>query len=260
MKKTKADGSLYTHIENTIGSIEFGHPAGNSLPSILLDRLEKAFKEFSENPKVHVIILKSEGEGAFCGGASFDELLNFANKEEGTVFFLGFAKVINAMRTCKKPIIGCIHGKVVGGGVGLVAACDYVLASEAASIKLSELSIGIGPFVIEPAVSRKIGVAAFETLTWNATEWKNAYWAKEKNLYATVFETTSELRKETWQFAEKLAKYNPEATYQLKKINWKETAHWEELLEQRAIISGTLVLSDQTRQALSKFKNQAFNR
>ncbi|AXT61992.1 enoyl-CoA hydratase/isomerase family protein [Aquimarina sp. AD10] len=250
----RSNGSLYVHTENKIGIIEFGHPASNSFPSTLLDRLEKAILQLSDDEATYVIILKSEGDRAFCAGASFDELMSITDLDEGKRFFSGFAKVINAMRLCKKPIIGRIQGKTVGGGVGLASACDYCLATEAASIKLSELTIGIGPFVIEPAVSRKIGLSGFETLAWDASQWKTAYWAKEQGLYARVFSTIEELNKEVQLFAEKLASYNPQALQEMKKIAWKNTNHWENLLLERAAISGELVLSEFTKNALAKFK------
>lgn len=251
---SRTNGSLYVHTQSNVATIEFGHPASNSFPSELLDRLAKAFDELSVNNSVHVIILKSEGDRAFCAGASFDELVSISNLEEGKKFFSGFANVINAMRTCSKPIIGRIQGKTVGGGVGLASSCNYCLATEAASIKLSELTVGIGPFVIEPAVSRKIGMAAFETLAWDASQWKNAYWAKEKGLYSKVFQTIDELDKEVQLLAEKLASYNPNALAQMKKVTWQGTDHWGELLLERAEISGELVLSDFTKKALEKFK------
>jgi methylglutaconyl-CoA hydratase len=249
-----SNGSLYTHIQNNIATVEFFHPASNSFPSELLERLTKAFNELSLNNDVSVIILKSEKEGAFCAGASFDELVEISNLTEGKQFFLGFANVINAMRNCSKIIIGRVQGKTVGGGVGLVAACDYCFASEAASIKLSELTIGIGPFVIEPAMTRKIGISAFAELALDATNWHTAYWAKEKGLYARVFESIKELDVEVENFALKLSNYNPEALTALKKVLWKETENWEALLEDRAEISGRLVLSDFTKNALQKFK------
>jgi len=254
MTTNRTDGSLYTNIVNKIATIEFGHPASNSFPSVLLDRLTKELQQVSENENVSIIILKSEGEKAFCAGASFDELVAIDNLEDGKKFFSGFANVINAMRTCSKLIIGAVQGKTVGGGVGLAAACDYVLATEAASIKLSELTIGIGPFVIAPAVERKIGVAGLAELTMAATEWKNAYWAKEKGLFASVFETQNELKKETLNLAEKLASYNPDALVELKKTLWKGTENWNHLLPENAEVSGKLVLSDFTKKALSKFK------
>ena len=254
MTNNRTDGSLYTSITNKIATIEFGHPASNSFPSVLLDRLTKELQLVSKNDDVSVIILKSEGEKAFCAGASFDELVAIDNLEDGEKFFSGFANVINAMRTCSKLIIGAVQGKTVGGGVGLAAACDYVLATEAASIKLSELTIGIGPFVIAPAVERKIGIAGFSELSIAATDWKNAYWAKEKGLFATVFETQDELKKETQKLAEKLASYNPVALVEMKKIVWKGTENWNTLLIERAEISGKLVLSEFTKSALSKFK------
>ena len=226
MTTTRQNGSLYTSIKNRIATIEFGHPASNSFPTELLNRLTKAFNELSSNENISVIILKSEGDRAFCAGASFDELIAISNLEEGKKFFSGFANVINAMRTCSKICIGRVHGKAVGGGVGLVAACDYVLATENAAIKLSEFTIGIGPFVIAPAVKRKIGVAGLAELTLDATSWKNAYWAKEKGLYAKVLETSKELDEEVAMLSEKLATYNPNAITEMKKVLWEGTENW----------------------------------
>ena len=256
MTTTRQNGSLHTNIENNIATIEFGHPASNSFPSELLERLTRELNSISENENISVVILKSEGERAFCAGASFDELVAITNLEEGENFFSGFANVINAMRTCGKLIIGRVQGKTVGGGVGLAAACDYVLATESASIKLSELTIGIGPFVIEPAVSRKIGLAATSELTLDASNWKTAYWAKEKGLYAKVFENRKELDDEIERFAQKLASYNPQALSEMKKVFWENTSHWDKLLAERASISGELVLSELTKNALAKFSKK----
>jgi methylglutaconyl-CoA hydratase len=251
-----SNGSLYTHIQNNIATVEFYHPASNSFPSELLQRLATAFNELSVNDSVNVIILKSEKDGAFCAGASFDELVAISNLEEGKQFFLGFANVLNAMRSCSKLIIGRVQGKVVGGGVGLAAACDYCFAVEQASIKLSEFTIGIGPFVIAPAVERKIGIAAFSELTIDASSWKTAYWAKEKGLYAKVFDTVKEMDIEVENLATKLSLYNVNALIEMKKVLWKGTDNWTSLLEERAEISGDLVLSDFTKKALQKFKKK----
>ena len=253
MTTKRQNGSLYTNIQNSIATIEFGHPASNSFPSELLERLTKELISVGSNDAVSVIVLKSEGEKAFCAGASFDELVAISSLEEGKQFFSGFANVINAMRTCGKLIIGSVQGKTVGGGVGLAAACDYVLATESAAIKLSEFTIGIGPFVIEPAVTRKIGVAGTAELTLDATNWKNAYWAKEKGLYARVFESQKELDEEVIFFSEKLASYNPEALVEMKKALWQGTEGWNNLLAERAAVSGELVLSEFTKKALEKF-------
>lgn len=254
MSTTRENGSLYTHIDNKIAIVEFGHPASNSFPSELLGRLANEFDALSNNDDVAIVVLKSEGDRAFCAGASFDELVAIDTLEDGKQFFAGFANVINAMRRCSKLIVGRVQGKTVGGGVGLAAACDYVLATEHASIKLSELTIGIGPFVIEPAVKRKIGVSGLAELTLDAISWKNAYWAKEKGLYARVFESISDLDKELPIFTEKLASYNTEALFEMKKVLWKDTEHWQELLAERAEISGKLVLSEATKKALARFK------
>lgn len=254
MIATQEHGSLYTQIENKIATIEFSHPASNSFPSELLQRLTDELDKISANKEVSVIILKSGGEKAFCAGASFDELLQIDDLEKGEKFFSGFANVINAMRKCSQLIIGRIQGKAVGGGVGLAAACDYAFATEAASIKLSELTIGIGPFVIAPAVERKMGIAALAELTIAGHEWQNAYWAKEKGLYAKVYETVADLDKEVDFLAQKLAHYNPDALSDMKRVLWENTSNWDALLYERAAISGTLVLSEFTKNALSQFK------
>lgn len=254
MGTTRQNGSLYTNIKNQIATVEFGHPASNSFVSELLDRLTKELEKLSGNNKVSLIILKSEGDRAFCAGASFDELVAISNLEEGKAFFSGFANVINAMRTCSKPIIGRAQGRAVGGGVGLIAACDYVYATEDAAIKLSELTIGIAPLVIAPAVERKIGKAGIAELSFYPTEWKNAYWAKDKGLFSKVFNSIKEMDNELEIFTEKLAKYNPDALTSMKKVLWEGTEHWDKLLLDRAVLSGKLALSPNTKKALEKFK------
>lgn len=256
MASNKQNGTLHTTIQNNIATITFGHPASNSFPSAQLQGLTHEINLLSENSEVVVIILKSEGEGAFCAGASFDELLAVSDLDQGAQFFSGFANVINAMRKCSKLIVGRIHGKAVGGGVGLAAACDYALATTESAIKLSELAIGIGPFVIEPAVSRKIGKSALGEMTLAAQEWKDAFWAQEKGLYAKVFETTHELDAALETFTKKLAAYNPEALSEMKKVLWEGTENWDKLLYERAGISGRLVLSDFTVNALNQFKKK----
>jgi len=249
-----SNGSLITTIENSIATVEFGHPASNSFPRSLLDLLTSEINTLSKNDEVNVIVLKSKGTAAFCAGASFDELLAVSNQQEGLEFFSGFAHLINAMRRCSKLIVGRIHGKAVGGGVGIAAACDYVFATANASIKLSELAIGIGPFVIEPAVSRKIGKTAMTEMTLDAQEWKSAVWAQEKGLYVEVFETAELLDNAIADFTSKLASYNPDALFEMKKVIWEGTENWDSLLLERAAITGQLVLSDFTRNALEQFK------
>tara|TARA_R110000868_G_scaffold68720_3_gene203258 strand:- start:37566 stop:38333 length:768 start_codon:yes stop_codon:yes gene_type:complete len=253
MSTSRTKGSLYTNIQDNIATIEFGHPASNSFVIELLERLTKEFNKISEDDTVNVIILKSEGDKAFCAGASFDELMAVSNLEEGKIFFSGFANVINAMRKCKKLIVGRVQGKTVGGGVGLAAACDYVFASVNASIRLSELTIGIAPFVIAPAVERKIGTAALSELSLSPTEWKSAYWAQEKGLFSKVFDHINELDKELDIFTNNLADYNPQALEDWKKVLWEHTDHWDIILSERAAITGKLVLSEFTKKALAKF-------
>lgn len=247
-------GTVQTTIDKRIATLEFGHPASNSFPSELLDRLTNEFYKLSENPEVFVIVLKSPGDVAFCAGASFNELIDISNAEEGKQFFAGFANLMNAMRKCSKLIIGRIQGKAVGGGVGIAAACDYAMATEKSSIRLTELSIGIGPFVVEPAITRKIGKGAMMTLALETHEWKTAAWAHTKGLYSKVFATTEDLDREIALFATMLTSFNQEALITLKKVFWEGTEDWDTILLDRAKISGTLVLSDSTKKILGQIK------
>lgn len=242
--------------ERGIAYIEFSHPLSNSLPGKVLRKLADTITEMGENPEVKVIVLRSAGEKAFCAGASFDELISINDLETGKVFFSGFANVINACRKAPKFIIGRVQGKAVGGGVGLASAVDYCLATKFADVKLSELAVGIGPFVVGPAVERKIGVSAMSELAINATEWRSAEWAKRKGLFTDVFDNAEEMDKEIERLAFQLSKSNPEAMSMLKTIFWQGTEHWDTLLAERAGMSGKLVLSDFTVNAIGAFKNK----
>ncbi|MEO8150004.1 MAG: enoyl-CoA hydratase/isomerase family protein [Bacteroidia bacterium] len=248
------NGEVKTTIENGIATISFFHPQSNSLPGEILRTLADEITKAGNNPEAKVIVLKSEGEKAFCAGASFDELITINDLETGKRFFSGFAGVINAMRKAPKFVIARVQGKAVGGGVGLASAADYTLAVEGASVKLSELAVGIGPFVVGPAVERKIGTSAFCELSINATEWRDAQWAKNKGLYVDIFKTIEELDEAVKALAERLSNSNPEAMHLLKKAFWQGTDNWDTLLIERAEMSGKLVLSDFTRNAISKFK------
>lgn len=245
-----------THPTAAIAEITFFHPKHNSLPGHLLAELKVAIETNGADTATQVIILKSGGDRTFCAGASFDELIAINDPATGKKFFQGFAGVINACRKCPKIIIGRVQGKAVGGGVGIAAAVDYCLATEFASVKLSELNIGIGPFVIGPAVERKIGGAAFSQLALNANVFQSAEWAKNKGLYAEVHESAEALDQATLALAQYLVSTNPEAQQELKKIFWEGTDHWDALLEERAAMSGQLVLSDYTKEVLKRY-NQA---
>jgi methylglutaconyl-CoA hydratase len=231
-------------VEKNIGTIEFFHPQSNSLPTNILNKLADTIQNAGENNNINVIILKSGGNRAFCAGASFDELIAINTIQDGKKFFSGFANVINAARKCPKFIIGRVQGKAVGGGVGMASATDYCFATKFASVKLSELAVGIGPFVVGPAVERKTGTSAFNTMTINATKWFDANWAREKGIYSEVFEDAESMDLKVNELASTLSLSNPEAMQELKKIMWKGTENWSELLLKRAQTSGKLILSE----------------
>lgn len=249
-------GHVEIQTSEGIGTVTFGHPQSNSLPGDLLRSLADAISTLDNDEHVRVIVLQSFGEKTFCAGASFDELVAISDKTSGLAFFSGFAMVINACRKSKKLIIGRIQGKAVGGGVGLAASVDYCFATATASVKLSELAVGIGPFVVGPAVQRKIGLSGMSELAIQATEWRSAAWAKQKGLYNEVYDTTEAMDEAINTLAARLAASNPEAMKELKNIFWEGTEHWDQHLMDRAGISGRLVLSSFTRSAIQSFKSK----
>ena len=256
MAQDVQNGYVTVETHKGITTIEFFHPQSNSLPRRLLEDLAREIHASGSDDDTKVIVLRSAGEKAFCAGASFDELSAIENEQKGFDFFSGFANVINAMRKCPKIIIGRIHGKCVGGGVGLAAAVDYAIAHESADIRLSELAVGIGPFVVGPVIERKIGTSAFSQLALDATMWRNGDWARRKGLFAELHPTIEDMNESVSRLANQLAHSSAQAMAELKKIFWKGTEHWDDLLYQRAEISGRLVLSSFTKQAIANFKKR----
>ncbi len=247
-----AQGTVSSFVEDGIADVCFGHPKSNSLPATVLAALAREITTLGGRDDVHVIVLRSYGSGAFCAGASFDELRAIRNPEAGKEFFMGFARVIIAMTTCAKPIVARVHGKVVGGGVGVVAASDYAIGVESASLRLSELAVGIGPFVVGPVIEYRIGPAAFGAMAVDA-DWRDAVWGERHGLYARLVSDVAALDAAVGDLAAKLRRSNPDAVGRIKRITWAGTDAWPRLLEERAAMSGSLVLSDYTRSAIEKF-------
>ena len=250
------EGYVKRSLQEGIARIEFFHPQSNSLPGKILQELAETIRTVGNDPDTKLIVLQSVGEKAFCAGASFDELIAIDDEAGGLNFFSGFAHVINAMRKTPQPIIARIHGKCVGGGVGVAAAADYAIAVENASIKLSELAVGIGPFVVGPVVERKMGTATYTQLAFDAQSWRSAAWAREKGLFAEVHESINGVDASIERLSQQLANSNPEAMKEIKRASWTGTDHWDNLLIERAAISGRLVLSEFTRNAIAQFKKK----
>jgi len=250
-----AGGDVSLTIADGVGTIRFSHPKRNSLPGALLRRLAEAITWMGKDPAARVIVLRSEGVGTFCAGASFDELVNIANPLEGEEFFSGFAGVILAMIRAPKLVLVRVQGRVAGGGVGIAAAADYAFAVRDASAKLSELAVGIGPFVVGPVIERRIGGGPFAAMAVDA-DWRDADWCERHGLYARVFPEVADMDAELNALAGKLASSNPDAMGGMKRVFWEGTERWEELLAARARMSGALVLSEFTRAAIAKFKTR----
>jgi methylglutaconyl-CoA hydratase len=256
MTEVIAQGGIKLLINNGIGTVTFHHPKSNSLPSKVLKEFAAAIYAMDKNPEVKVILIQSEGNGAFCSGASFDELLSLTSFDPAKEFFMGFARVINAIRKVDKFVVGRVQGKAVGGGVGLACAMDYCFATEAASVKLSELAVGIGPFVVGPAVERKMGTSAFTSLAINATEWRDAQWAKNAGMFMDVYTNETEMDVAIATLVNTLSTSSMDAMKELKRVAWQGTENWDSFLEQRAEISGRLILSDFSKNFIHSFKNK----
>lgn len=239
-----------------LATVEFYHPLSNSLPGKVLSQLSNTITTLGENDQVKILVLKSSGERAFCAGASFDELISIEDLDTGKVFFSGFANVINAMRKCPKLIIGRVQGKAVGGGVGLASSVDYCYATKQAAVKLSELAVGIGPFVVGPACERKLGLAGMSDLAINATEWRSAEWAFHRGLYNDIFEDVAAMDAAIEALASRLLTKSVPAMRGLKKVFWEGTENWDSLLAARAAISGELILSKEAKDAINAFRNK----
>ena len=255
MEQTKL-GSVESVTNNGVTTITFSHPSHNSLPGRLLAQLADAITRAGKDDQTKVVLLKSGGDRTFCAGASFDEMLAIDDFQSGKAFFMGFANVINACRKCSKLIIGRVHGKAVGGGLGVAAATDFCFATKFSSIKLSELAVGIGPFVVAPAIQRKVGTSGLSELGINARSWYSAEWARQKGLFANVSDTTTEMDEQIEKLIADLLESNPEAMEGMKRIFWEGTDHWDTLLEERAEKSGRLVLSEYARSEMNKFKSK----
>jgi len=249
------DGYVRTEIADGIGRIEFFHPKSNALPSAILRDLAAAVTAVGADPSARVIVLQSGGTGPFCAGASFDELTAIASPEQGQEFFSGFARVILAIIRAPKFVISRVHGKAAGGAVGLIAASDFSMAVSKASAKLSELAVGIGPFVVGPVIEKKIGLAAFGAMSVDA-DWRDAAWGERHGLYAKLFDDVAAMDDAVTALATTLAASNPEAMAMLKRVFWAGTEQWDSLLAERAAMSGTLVLSEFTRNAIGAFKTR----
>ena len=251
------EGHVKTNVQDGLATISFYHPSHNSLPGHLLAELASEITKAGKEESVKVILVKSEGNRTFCAGASFDELISIGDFPTGKNFFMGFANVINAIRTCGKVVVGRVQGKTVGGGVGLASAMDYTIATRYASVRLSELAVGIGPFVVGPAVERKVGRSAFVHMSLNPSEWQTAEWAKNNHMFAEAFESIEQMDAYLEEFIGKLLSYNPSALAEIKRVAWEGTSHWDELLESRAEVSGKLILSEYAKSAIQKFKAKA---
>lgn len=247
-------GRVTAAMADGVATITFSHPKSNSMPGVTLAELAKVIAAAGANPEVRVVVLQSAGEGAFCAGASFAELQALTGPEAGKAFFMGFANVIMAMIRCPRLIVTRVHGKAVGGGVGIVAASDYAIASEGASIRLSELAVGLGPFIIGPCIEKKIGMGAFSAMAIDA-DWRNAQWAAVHGLYAEVHADTAALDAAITKRVAALNASNPEAMVQLKQVMWSGTEGWPELLAARAGMSGLLAMSDFTARVVGRSRS-----
>lgn len=249
------NGFVNQELKNNISEITFGHPKSNSLPGEILELLAQTILNEGAKEEVKAILLKSDGERAFCAGASFDELLSIDELENSKKFFGGFAKVLNAMRSCGKLVIVRVQGKTTGGGVGIACAADYCFATKDSAMALTELNLGIGPFVIGPFVERKMGKSAYSAMSIDA-DFRSADWCEQHDVYHSVSENISEMDVEINKFLEKLATRSSDALSLIKKVSWEGTEHFEQLMPERILMSASLILEDSAKENIGKIKER----
>jgi len=245
-------GNITYTVDNHVAIVFFETESHNSLTLENLKTLADYFNKASEDKNVKIVLLKSGGK-TFCAGANFNQLLSIENFEDGKAFFMGFGNLILAIKKCDKIVVGRIHGKAIGGGVGLTAACDFTIASEFATIRLSELNIGLGPLVIGPMVERKLGLSGLSALSLNPKEWKTAYWAQQKGLFNEVFQTQIQADAYLATYIESMTNTSLQAMTIVKKMLWENTENWDELLESRAEQSAKLLLTRECKSEIAKF-------
>jgi len=247
------EGSVRITVADGIGTVEFSHPKGNSLPAKLLNELAAAITTVGDDPAARVIVLRSAGSSTFCAGASFDEFTAVKDAEGGKEFFSGFSRVILAMIRAPKFVLVRVQGRAAGGAIGVIAASDYSCAVRGAQVKLSELQVGIGPFVVGVVIDRKLGPAALMNLAVHA-DWHDAEWCERHGLYSELCGDIAALDAAVDAHAKRLAASNPEAMREMKRIFWAGTEDWQARMGERAALSGRMVLSDFTRDALARFR------
>lgn len=250
---TVLEGTVQASVADGVGTVEFSHPKGNSLPAKLLDDLAGAITKLGNDAAARVIVLRSAGTGAFCAGASFDEFVTLADAEAGKRFFSGFSRVVLAMVRAPKFVLTRVHGRAAGGALGVIAASDYSIALRTASVKLSELQVGIGPFVVGVVIERKLGLAPFQSLAVHA-DWHDADWCERHGLYSALVDDEAALDVAVEAHAKRLASSNPDAMAEMKRIFWHDIGDWEERMNERAAMSGRMVFSNFTHAALTKFR------
>jgi methylglutaconyl-CoA hydratase len=246
---------VISEIKNSISIITFGTPKSNSLPGEILEKLAQTILDEGSKNEVKAILLKSDGDKSFCAGASFDELLEIEELEKSKIFFGGFAKVLNAMRNCGKLVIVRVQGKTTGGGVGIACAADYCFATEEAAMALTELNLGIGPFVIGPFVERKVGKSAYSAMSIDA-DFRSADWCEKHDVYHSVSENIEIMDVEINAFMEKLSTRSSDALALIKKVSWEGTEHFEQLMPERILMSASLILEDSAKENIGKIKER----
>lgn len=249
------NGFVTQELKNNIAEITFGTPKSNALPGEILEKLAQTIIESGKDENVKAILLKSEGEKAFCAGASFDELLEIEELEKSKIFFGGFAKVLNAMRNCGKLVVVRVQGKTTGGGVGIACAADYCFATKDAAMALTELNLGIGPFVIGPYVERKIGKSAYGAMSIDA-DFRSADWCEKHDVYHSVSENIQEMDEKIAAFMNKLSERSAEALALIKKVSWEGSEHFDQLMPERILMSASLILEDSAKKNIELIKEK----
>ena len=151
---------------NAIATVTLNRPqVHNAFDETLIADVTACFARLSEDAEVRAIVLRGAGE-SFCAGADLHWMGRMAgySQEENRADADALQRMFDVIATCPKPTIARVQGGAIGGGVGLVAVCDVVIAAPEAKFALSEVRLGLVPAVIAPYVLQKIGMGAARAL------------------------------------------------------------------------------------------------
>ena len=226
----------------------------NALNDLVLNLISSSLQELEKDPSCRVIVLAGRGQ-AFCAGGDLSrmEQASKMTKAKSKAEAGRFARLLYRMHAYPKPLIARVHGAAFAGGMGLVAACDLVVAAEEAEFCLPEVRIGLVPAMISPYVVRALG----ETQARRYVLTGERLGAREAHRIGFVHECVpaAELDARVEKFAVQLSQAGPQALALSKKLLAKvaKAAITPKLSEETAAVLADVRSGDEAREGIRSF-------